>query len=78
MKSPKVDNSGQQAAAEATARAQEAANSLKQNFATDLSNENLTSVIAGGSAASSDTAQGTGPRKRKAGTGLASALGVNV
>ena len=74
MKTPKVDNSGTKAAQEAAARAQEAANNLNKNFRADLSTENITDVVAGGTAEALDRGTG-GPRKRKI-AGLASSLGI--
>ena len=81
MKSPKtqkVDNSGAEAAARATAEAQTVANNLQRNFATDLRSENLANIDAGGDAAA---ATGTGTetsRRKKAGGGLASQLGISI
>lgn len=75
MKTPKVDTSGTKAAQEAVARAQEAANNLNKNFKADLGTENITNVVAGGSADAVDTATGS-TRKRKATTGLSSSLGI--
>lgn len=78
MKSPKVDNSGQEAALAAQAKAQEAANNLSKNFSTNLQNENLATVVPGGSAAAADAAGIGSQRKRKMGTGLSSQLGIDV
>ena len=77
MKLPKIDNSGAAAANAAIAQAQAAANNLQKNFATDLSTENVASVVAGGSAESSPTAS-SGQRRRPKGAGLASQLGINL
>lgn len=75
MKSPKIDTSGTAAAQAATARAQEAANNLSKNFRADLGTENLSTVVAGGSA---DAAGGIADamRKRKPQGGLSSSLGI--
>lgn len=78
MKSPKIDTSGQEKAAQAQAAAQEAANNLSANMAADLKTDNMAQVIAGGTA---DTASGIAStmRKRKPGSGgLSNALGINV
>ena len=75
MKSPKVDNSGAEAAAKAQAEAQAVANNLQKNFATDLKNANLTQVNAGGDANS--VVQTETARRKKVQGGLASQLGIN-
>lgn len=75
MKSPKIDTSGTEAAQRAVADAQAAANNLNKNFKTDLSTENLTNVVAGGTADIAGAPIG-GTRKRRAGSGLSSALGI--
>lgn len=77
MKRPKVDTSGTEAAQAAVAAAQEQANNLRKNFGADLSNENITNVVAGGSAAGSETAT-TATRRRRQGSGLSSQLGLSV
>lgn len=77
MKSaPTVDNSGAEAAAAASAKAQEAANNMQKNFAADLKNENITTVTPGGGAEAS-TAINPG-RKRKGQASLSSSLGLDV
>jgi len=76
MKSPKVDTSGTEAAQRAVAEAQAASNNLAKNFRTDLSSENLTKVVPGGSADAA--APGLATRKRRTGDTMASQLGVNV
>ena len=70
-----MDTSGTEAAQRAIAEAQTAATNLNKNFKTDLSPENITNVVAGGSA---DTigADVAGMRKRKQASGLSSALGI--
>lgn len=78
MKSPKVDTSGQEAAARAAAEAQAAANNLQKNFATDLKTENLGQVVAGGTAEQVAQDIGTGMRKKKTQTALSSQLGIQV
>lgn len=79
MKKVKVDNSGAEAAAAANAKAIEAANNLRQNMAVDLSAENLTTAVAGGTAdAGVADVIGSGTRKRRNTGGLASSLGINV
>lgn len=76
MKQPKIDTSGSEAAQKAIADAQTAANNLKQNYSADLSNDNLTNVVAGGGAeAGGITASKT--RKRPGMGGLSSSLGIN-
>lgn len=76
MKTPKVDNSGVEAANKAIVEAQAAANNLSKNFAADLSTENLAQVVAGGSAESISASGGT--KKRRPGQGLSSQLGINL
>lgn len=76
MKRAKIDNSGMAAAEKARAEAQAVANNLQKNFATDLKNENLTTVTAGGDAAMAPETETT-RRKRVAG-GLSSQLGISV
>lgn len=80
MKKQKVDNSGQIMATIAQMQAQQAAETLRKNMAADLSNENLTTTVAGGTAEAADAAViGSTTRKRKnAAGGLASQLGVDV
>ena len=77
MKSPKIDTSGQEAAARAASEAQAAANNLQKNFATDLKNENLSQVVAGGGAESAAGVT-TGVRRKRQSTALSSQLGINV
>ena len=77
MKSPKIDTSGQEAAARAAAEAQAAANNLQKNFATDLKTENLGQVVAGGGAEAAETTS-TGLRRKRQSTSLSSQLGINV
>jgi len=76
MKTPKIDTSGTEAAQKAVADAQTAANNLKTNFAADLGTENITNVVAGGSAA--DVAGTSSTRKRRSGSGLSSSLGLDL
>lgn len=76
MKSPKIDNSGAEAAARAQERASQAAANLQKNLSQDLSTENVVQAVAGGSADASGTGGGDN-RKRRQGSGLASQLGVN-
>lgn len=78
MKSPKVDTSGQEAAARAAAEAQAAANNLQKNFAADLTTENLGQVVAGGTADQAAAGIGTGLRKKKPASALSSQLGIQV
>lgn len=78
MKSPKIDTSGQAAAARAAAEAQAAANNLQKNFATDLKTENLGQVIAGGGAEAAAADVTTGLRRKRQSTALSSQLGINV
>lgn len=77
MKKPKIDTRGTIAAQQAIAQAQAQANNLKKNFETDLTNENLSNVVAAGSADAIPDDIGTA-RKRKPVGGLASQLGINV
>lgn len=67
--------------AESFKRAQEAqlaSSTLANNMKADLTNENLGTVVAGGTAQGNDSAQAaTGLRKRRGGS-LSSQLGVNV
>lgn len=78
MKSPKVDNSGQERAAAAAAQAQAAANNLQKNFATDLKTDNMTEIIAAGTAADQVTTTDSAVRKRNRSTGLSSQLGLTI
>lgn len=77
MKTPKIDNKAQTAAANAAAAAQTAANNLSANMAADLKTDNMAQVVAGGTAdaAVSDV---TETMKKRKGTGLSSTLGINV
>lgn len=75
MKAPKVDNSGVEMQQKAIADAQTAANNLRKNMSQDLATQNLTQVVPGGSALG--VADTGASRKRRTGTGLASALGIN-
>ncbi len=77
MKRPKIDTSGTEAAQKAVADAQAAANNLSKNFKADLGTENLTNVVAGGSADAMDANVGTPRRRRATGAGLSSSLGIN-
>lgn len=76
----KPDNSAairaQEQAAKAAAEAQLAANNLQANLAKDLKTENISQVVAGGSAAALEQAS-TLKKKRPTGS-LSSQLGVNV
>lgn len=76
MKKAKIDTRGTEEAQRAIAEAQAAANNMSQNFRTDLSTENLTNVVAGGTADAIDV-DGSG-RKRRVGAGLSSALGIDI
>ena len=76
MKAPKIDTSGTAAAQAATARAQEAANNLSKNFRADLGTENLSNVVAGGSADAAAGGIADAMRKRKPQAGLSSSLGI--
>lgn len=78
MKSPKIDTSGQEAAARAAAEAQAAANNLQKNFATDLKTENLGQVVAGGGAEAATETSTTGLRRKRQSASLSSQLGINV
>jgi len=77
MKTPKVDTSGTEKAQKAIAEAQRAATNLQQNYAADLKTENITQVTPGGAAAAADGVDAV-RRKKQAGGGLASQLGINV
>lgn len=76
--SPKIDTSGQEAAARAAAEAQAAANNLQKNFATDLKTENLGQVVAGGGAEAAAETSSTGVRRKRQSASLSSQLGINV
>ncbi len=76
MKRPKVDTSGTEAAQKAVAEAQAAANNLNKNFKTDLQTENISNVVAGGSADLVGTEAST-TRKRRQSGGLSSSLGIS-
>lgn len=78
MKNPKIDTSGQEAAARAAAEAQAAANNLQKNFATDLKTENLGQVVAAGGAEAATSTASTGLRRKRQSTSLSSQLGINV
>lgn len=87
MKSPKIDTSASDAAAAAAAAAaaesqRQAAltsENIKKNFATDLSQENIGQVVAGGTASAADA--GTvvdSTLKKKKPQNLSTSLGINV
>lgn len=76
MKSPKIDNSGAEAAQRAAAEAQRQANNLQKNFQTDLKTENITQVTPGNDGA--DILSDSSAKRRRQGSGLASQLGINV
>lgn len=76
MKTPSIDTSGTEAAQKAVAAAQESANNLKKNFQADLGTENLTNVVAGGSAADSAMDVGSVRKRKPASGGLSSSLGI--
>ena len=75
MKTPKIDTSGTERAQRAVAEAQTAANYLQQNFQTDLKNENMTQVVAGGGA---EAIPESSTKRRRKGGGLSSQLGISV
>lgn len=77
MKSPKIDNSGVEAAQRAAAEAQRQAANLQKNFQTDLKTENVAQVIPGVDS-SSDEVMGSSVKRRRQVGGLASQLGINV
>jgi hypothetical protein len=78
MKRPKIDTSGTDMANKAIADAQAAANNLRQNMSADLTNDNMTTAVAGGTADAVDTSIGTGTRRRRQSGSLSSSLGINV
>lgn len=90
MKSPKIDTSAADAANAAAAaasakaeasrqQAELASQNLKKNFATDLSQENLGQVVAGGTASAADTATTVeSSLKKKKPQNLSTSLGINV
>lgn len=78
MKTPKIDTSGQEAAARANAAAQQAATNLQTNMSKDLRTENLAQVVTGGTAAAADAGDTGTVLKKKQNQGLASSLGINV
>ena len=65
----------QAAAQAAQAAAIDASNNMTKNFKTDLANENMAQVVAGGSAANEDVGAST-LKKKKAGAPLSSQLGI--
>lgn len=74
----------QKQASEAAARAEasrvqaeQASQNMKANFATDLKQENVGSVIAGGAADVAGTTSDLLKKKNKS-TGLSAALGLNI
>lgn len=76
MKTQKVDTSGTEAANRAVAAAQQASANLQKNFAADLQTENLTQVVAGGTATAADTSSTSGRRRRSGSGSLSSQLGI--
>lgn len=65
-------------AAASAAAAEKASQEMKANFATDLTNENQGTVIAGGTADSATTNSANDLLKKKKAGGLSSQLGLNV
>lgn len=87
MKSPKINTSASDAAAakaaaaaaESQRQAELTSQNIKKNFATDLSQENVGQVIAGGTAGATDA--GTvvdSTLKKKQKQNLSTQLGINV
>lgn len=71
-----AQNEANRIAAETARNQQELAN-MNKNYAADLSTENRAMVEAGGSA-SDASVENPDQRRRRASTGLASTLGINV
>lgn len=80
MKSPKIDDGGAAArAAESQRQAELASQNIKKNFAQDLTQENITQAVAGGSASEADTtAMVDSTLKKKKTQNLSTSLGINV
>lgn len=76
-KTNKAAEAAQAAAAKAAADAQLAANNLQANLAKDLSTENVSQVIAGGTADAVDVQSSLLKKKRPQGA-LSSQLGVSI
>lgn len=74
-KSPKIKRD--YAAEKAAAEAQAAANNMAQNFKADLSNENLTQIVPGGTADELVTNEPM-RKRRNPGASLSSQLGINA
>lgn len=77
-KSNKAAEAAQAAAAQAAAEAQLAANNLQANLAKDLKTENVSQVVAGGTADVLDAMSDTALKKKRPQGSLSSQLGVNV
>lgn len=75
MKTPKIDDGGAAARAEeARKKAEAEAKNLEANYKADLTTENVTEAVAGGTA---EAVVGDTLKKRKPQT-LSSSLGINV
>lgn len=84
MKTPKIDTSAQEriaaaqaASNQAIAAAQQAATNLQQNMQADLTQQNMATVVAGGSADAAASVGNQSKRKRVA-QGIASSLGIRL
>lgn len=74
----KAAEAAQAAAAQAAAEAQLAANNLQANLAKDLKTENVSQVVAGGTADAMDAMADSTLKKKRPQGSLSSQLGVNV
>lgn len=74
-KKPKIKRD--YAAERAAAEAQAAANNMAKNFAANLKNENIPQVVPGGTDVVDNTVA-PNRKRRVAGTGLSTQLGINA
>lgn len=76
MKTPRIDTSGAEKAAAANLAAQQAAQTMQQNFATDLRADNVAKVEAGGTA--TVLSEAADMMRKKKPQGLSSTLGIQA
>ena len=77
-KEAKKARKSQERAEAARLQAEEATQAMQANFATDLKQENVGTVLAGGTAEAVERETTDLLKKKKQGTSLSSTLGINV